>query len=196
MRQVLAAGVRWGYLSVNAAGADAVRMPTAPPKVIRPFQSWEEVDAVAAEAGRFGALVRFACATGLRPQEWQALQWRDLDHLGRTVRIERAVQDGRIAASGKTDGSLRTVVLQQRALDALGSLPRPIDGQAPVFPSPDGASSTCRTSAAASGSPPWTLRGSTAVRSMRCGIASPRSPSQRAHPWSGSVDNSATLTRG
>jgi integrase len=138
MRQVLEAGVRWGYLGFNPAGPMAVQMPSAPPKEIRPFESWDEVEAVASEAGRYGALVRFACATGLRPQEWQALEWGDLDFVNRRVRVLRAVQDGQVRASAKTDGSLRTVVLQQRAMDAVRSLPRPLDSHTLVFPSPDG----------------------------------------------------------
>jgi integrase len=138
MRQVLEVGVRWGYTAFNAAGPKAVQIPTAPPKEIRPFESWDEVERVVAKAGVYGPLVIFACATGLRPQEWQALEWRDLDFTNRRVRVLRAVQDGKVSASAKTDGSLRTVVLQQRALDALGSLVRPLDGRTPVFPAPDG----------------------------------------------------------
>src|SRR5205814_1784438 len=74
MRQVLEAGVRWGYTGFNAA--KAVPMPTPSQPDVRPFESWVEVDAVAASAGYYAPLVVFACATGLRPQEWQALEWR------------------------------------------------------------------------------------------------------------------------
>ena len=138
MRQVLAAGVRWDYLLRNPAGPGAVNMPPVPPKDIRPFESWGEVDAVAAKAGRYAALITFACATGLRPQEWMALQWRDVDLPKRQLRISRTVQNGKVAPGGKTDGSLRTVSLQRRAVDALQSLPRPIDGSTLIFQSPEG----------------------------------------------------------
>jgi integrase len=138
MRQVLAVGVRWGYLSINPAGPDMVRMPTVPPRSVRPFESWDEVYVVAKHAGPYGSLIVFACATGLRPAEWQALEWRDLDFARREVRVCRTLQDGKVASGAKTDGSLRTVVLQKHALEAVGSLPRPINGRALVFPSPHG----------------------------------------------------------
>jgi integrase len=137
-RQVLAAGVRWEYLARNPAGPDAVQMPTASVTEITPFVSWEEVEAVAAHARWFGPLVIFACATALRPQEWQALRWSDLDVGNRLCRVMRTVQDGKVASAGKTNGSLRTVVLQQRALNALAELPRPLDSRQLVFPAPEG----------------------------------------------------------
>ncbi len=37
------------------------------------------------------ALVLFACASGLRPQEWQALQWRDVDQADGCLRVNRTV---------------------------------------------------------------------------------------------------------
>lgn len=139
MRQVLEQGVRWGYLTVNPAGAGLVRMPSATPSDVRPLESWAEVYAVADAAGAYGPLVAFACATGLRPEEWRALAWHEVDHRARTVRVVRtAGKDGAIRGTTKTDGSLRTVVLQQRALDALAGLPRPIDSRQLVFPAPDG----------------------------------------------------------
>ncbi len=38
----------------------------------RPFETWTEIGAVAAKAGRYGPLVVFAAATGMRP----ASGWR------------------------------------------------------------------------------------------------------------------------
>jgi integrase len=52
--------------------------PVRPEK--RPFETWEDVEAVADEIDpRFRALVIFAAGTGLRPGEWIALERRDLD---------------------------------------------------------------------------------------------------------------------
>jgi integrase len=46
----------------------------------RPFESWPELDAVAAKLSpRYRPMVIFAAATGLRPAEWLALEWRDVD---------------------------------------------------------------------------------------------------------------------
>lgn len=96
--------------------------------------------AIEAVAGaNAAALVRFACASGLRPQEWQALRWMDLDFSNRHCRVLRVVRDGKVEAAAKTDGSLRTVKLQQLALDALRSLPRPLDGRTLVFSAPGGS---------------------------------------------------------
>ncbi len=45
----------------------------------RPFESWAELEAVAARLGpRYGPMVIFAAATGLRPGEWIALERRDI----------------------------------------------------------------------------------------------------------------------
>jgi integrase len=138
MRQTLDAGVRWSYLQRNPAGREFVRVPPPSATEVRPFESWSEVDAVASAAGRDGPLIRFACATGLRPQEWQVLEWRDLDLVRRSCRVGRTLQNGCVASLGKTHTSLRTVALQRRAVDALAELPRPLDRGRLVFPSADG----------------------------------------------------------
>lgn len=135
MRQVLDFGVQCGYLEANAAARTKAPQPAR--RDVRPFESWEQVEAVAAKAGRYGPLIVFACATGLRPQEWRALEWRDVDLNARELRVSRTIRDEQIEAAGKTDGSLRTVALQQRALDALDRMPRPIGGGL-IFPAPDG----------------------------------------------------------
>src|SRR5215211_8589490 len=111
-----------GDLARNPAGPGAVEMPSAPPTNVRPFET----------------LVVFACATGLRPQEWQALEWQDVDVAGRHCRIRRTVGDGLVVSVAKMDGSLRRVSLQQRALDAFAELPRPLDGRLLVFPAAEG----------------------------------------------------------
>lgn len=87
---------------------------------------------------RARALVRFATATGLRPQEWQALRWQDVDVSGRTVHVRQTIRDNLIAAAAKTDGSLRSVSLQAHGVEALDLLPRPLIRSALVFPSKEG----------------------------------------------------------
>ena len=137
MRQILNAGVEWGYLASNPA--KRVRGPKSKPPRVRPFESWAEVDAVAAQLATCdAALVRFITATGLRPQEWQVLRWFDLDVRGRTCRVQRTYSDGTEQELGKTSAARRTIVLQQRALEALAMLPRPLDRNQLVFTSPDG----------------------------------------------------------
>lgn len=141
LRQVLAAGVRWEYLTRNPASV--VKLPPPVPTDVRPFESWADVGAVAEAAGTFGgvqatALVQFATATGLRPQEWQALPWRDLDLTGHVVHVRQTLRDGGIVTVAKTEAAVRTVSLQSRAVWALDRLARPINRDALVFRSPDG----------------------------------------------------------
>jgi integrase len=85
---------------------------------------------------RFGPLVLFAAATGLRPGEWIALEHRDIDRDARVLYVRRAYRNGRIKWP-KTDASIRAVPLQTIALAALERLPG--SGPSPlVFPSPHG----------------------------------------------------------
>jgi integrase len=103
----------------------------------RPVESWDELNALASELGpRFGPLVIFAAATGLRPGEWMALEHRDIDPDARVVYVRRAWRNGRLK-SPKTDASIRAVPLQAIALAALERLPA--DASSPlVFPTPSG----------------------------------------------------------
>jgi integrase len=92
---------------------------------------------LAAEIGpRYGPLVLFAAATGLRPGEWIALEHRDIDPDARVAYVRRAYRNGRVKCP-KTAASVRAVPLQAIALGALERLPR--NGRSPlVFPSPNG----------------------------------------------------------
>jgi integrase len=135
-RQVLAQGVEWGYLDENPTRPKAVKAPPAEQKEVFPFESWDEVMKVASNAGRFGPLIRFACATGLRPQEWIALRWGDVAK--DTIFIESFVVDGKESKYGKTDQSRRSVVLSVQARDALRGNIRGIRPEALVFPAAQG----------------------------------------------------------
>lgn len=138
MRQVLRAGVTWGYLAANPARPAAVKSPPSKPPDILPFESWDEVFWVAREAGRYGQLVVFACATGLRPEEWSALQWRDIDGAARRCLVRRTYASGELRSEGKREASLRTVLLADVALEALDELPQPLRPDQLVFPATEG----------------------------------------------------------
>jgi integrase len=137
LRQVLARAVSWGLLDVNPAKL-GVENPQRRYTEKRPFESWDELQALAGKLGpRHGPMVLFAAATGLRPGEWLALEHRDVDREAKVVYVRRTLRNGRIKTP-KTKASLRAVPLQAVAFAALDELWRP-DPESPLlFPSARG----------------------------------------------------------
>jgi integrase len=122
LRQVLARAVVWGLLDRNPA-KEGVDNPQRRRTEKRPFESWAELDTVAARLGpRYGPMVLFAAATGMRPGEWIALEQRDIDTDQRVAYVRRAFTKGRLKCT-KTEASVRAVPLQAIALAALERLP-------------------------------------------------------------------------
>jgi hypothetical protein len=117
VRQTLSRAVVWGMLDINPAKV-GVDNPTPRRKEQHPFESWEELEAVAAALGeRYGPMILFAAATGLRPAEWVALEWRDIDRDERVACVRRSYTRRELKLP-KTEASLRAVPLQGRAVDA------------------------------------------------------------------------------
>jgi integrase len=136
LRQVLGRAVSWGLIDVNPA-KQGIDNPQRRYTEKRPFESWAELEALAAELGpRHGPLVLFAAATGLRPGEWIALEQRDIDRNARVAYVRRAYRNGRLKCP-KTEASVRAVPLQAIALAALERLPA--SASPLVFPSPNGS---------------------------------------------------------
>jgi integrase len=122
LRQVLSRAVVWGMIDVNPAKL-GVDNPSPRRREQRPFESWAELDAVAANLGpRYAPMVVFAAATGLRSGEWVALEQRDVDREARVVYVRRAFTKGRLKCT-KTEASRRAVPLQAIALDAIERQP-------------------------------------------------------------------------
>src|SRR5215211_9013224 len=122
LRQVLARAVVWGMINLNPAKL-GVDNPSPRRGEQRPFESWAELDALVAKlSARYRPMVIFAAATGLRPAEWLALEWRDIVLEARVVYVHRSFTKGRLKCP-KTEASRRAVPLQTSALEAIGQQP-------------------------------------------------------------------------
>jgi integrase len=125
LRQVLRYGVRCKYLDENAAAL----IPNPVPRhgEMKIF-SWPELEVVAAELPpRYRAIPIFAGGTGLRPEEWIALERRDVDREHRVVSVQRVFANGKLSEYPKTDRSRRRVPLRMRVLEALDWMPSRVD---------------------------------------------------------------------
>jgi hypothetical protein len=120
LRQVLNRAVAWKLIEENPA--KGVPNPGRRCREQRPFESWEQIRALADRLGpTFGPMVVFAAATGLRPSELFALEYRDIDRAAGVVQIRRAYANGRVKHT-KTRLSRRAVPLQAIAVEALDQL--------------------------------------------------------------------------
>jgi integrase len=133
--------VRWDYIARNPAKL-AGRNRQPPPRVVRAFTR-AEPDAIALElSAPYRPLPTFAAATGLRPEEWAALERRDIDRRAGVVNVLRTVTGGKskdtpldVVDLAKTSVSRRQVPLTRRALAALDGLPPRLDTPR-LFPAP------------------------------------------------------------
>jgi integrase len=126
VKQVLAQAERWEWLERSPARHIANPKPKAPE--IQPFESWAEIEAIAEEFHpRFAAIPLFAVGTGLRPEEWIALERRDVDRSEGVVQVRRVYSQGVLKECAKTSRQRRRVPLRQRVLDALDALPPRLD---------------------------------------------------------------------
>jgi integrase len=136
LRQVLEQAERWQWIDRNPARY--VKNPKPKRPEIQPFESWEEMDAIADELDpRFAAIPVFAAGTGLRPEEWIALERRDLDREAGVVTVERVYSQGRLKPCAKTSRQRRRVPLRQRVRDALEAIPPRLDSPL-LFPAARG----------------------------------------------------------
>ena len=126
LRQVLNRAVAWGVLDFNPA-KQGVPNTQRRPKEKRPFESWAQIEAIAARLGPvYGPMVIFCAATGLRPSELFGLEQHDIDHEAGVVYVRRAYANGRIKNT-KTRLSTRAVPLQAKAFEALDRLPASVN---------------------------------------------------------------------
>jgi integrase len=133
LRQALDVACKWHLITTNPA--KAMSNPAPKPREIEPF-SLAEIDMIAAELGPAdGAIVVVASEAALRPEEWIALERRDVR--ADAIVVERVFADKVVRPYGKTVRSRRRVPLTDRASAALGALPARIDTRI-LFPNPQG----------------------------------------------------------
>jgi integrase len=114
-----------------AVAAGRNRQPA--PRPVRAY-SRAELDALALELPpAFAPLPLFVAATGLRPEEWQALERRDIDRRAGILTVARTVSSGEVVELGKTTRSRRQLPLSRRAFVALDAIPPRLDTPR-VFP--------------------------------------------------------------
>jgi integrase len=186
-RQVLARAVVWGLLDVNPA-KQGVENPQRRRTEKHPFESWEDLEALADRLGsRLGPMVLFAAATGMRPGEWVALEQRDIDRAGPVAYVNRSFSKGRLTHP-KTESSIRAVPLQALVRSPRSSSYRRVAPATCSSRPSAAATSTCTTSETATGSRPSSPSGSspsaastisgTRSRPSLCVPASPPSSSR------------------
>jgi integrase len=102
-----------------------------------PFESWDEVEAVAAELDpRYRAIPIVAAGTGLRPEELFGLHRSDVDRDRRRLHVHRRFTGGAVKEGTKT-GAERFVPFGERVLHVLDAMPIRIDTKI-LFPAPRG----------------------------------------------------------
>jgi integrase len=138
-RQALAWGLQRQLVTRDAsAGIRNPKRSRHERREIHPFETWVEVETVAAELDRrYRAIPVVAVGCGLRPEELFGLHRADVDRTGGVLHVRRRFTGGVLKDGGKTAGSVRTVPLRKVVLDALEAMPPRIDTPV-LFPAPRG----------------------------------------------------------
>jgi integrase len=123
LHNALKQAVKWGLLSRNPS--DLVELPKVPHKERRVLSPDEAADFLeAAEVMPHGLIFEFALMTGMRPEEYLALQWSDVDFERGTAQVRRALVRHKKSWSfeePKTARSRRTVFLPAPLLQKLAA---------------------------------------------------------------------------
>jgi integrase len=126
LRQVLSYAVRTKLAAENVA--QLVPNPEPKRREVPTFGTWEELERLAEELPpERRSLPVLVAGTGLRPEEWLALERRDLDLKTGVLQVRRVYTDGRVKEYGKQDRSIRRIPLRSRVVGALEAHPWRID---------------------------------------------------------------------
>jgi integrase len=126
-RQVLEYAVAMNLIEQNPT-ARIRNTRAATRKEQRPFASWEEIEAIAAEMDpRFAAIPIVLVGTGLRPEELFALERGDLDLEAGVISVERVYSQRVLKEPKKSSRQRRRVPLRARVVEALRTLPPRLD---------------------------------------------------------------------
>jgi len=123
LNNALQQAVRWRMVKYNAA--DGADLPKASRRVIHPLTEEQVPELLkAAKESEYYCLFLFAVTTGLRPEEYLAIEWSSIDLEARTVRVSRALvweRPGKSWSFGepKTRKGERTVPLPSMTVEAL-----------------------------------------------------------------------------
>lgn len=124
LKHLLSRAVAWGYLKANPAKAiSKTKEPTGRVRYLTP----EEREALLREANPVLRLyILAALHTGARRGELLRLRWVDVDMKARIITFRNT-----------KNGDARSIPMTDTLRDALQTLPRPINAEAPVFPQRD-----------------------------------------------------------
>lgn len=114
--------VEWGNIAVNPCDyAELPRSSRKETKAFSPEQASQFLEF--AKHNRHGLIFEFALITGMRPEEYLALQWKDIDFERCTATVQRAVVwikgSGYKFTETKTAKSRRTIPLPKSILPKL-----------------------------------------------------------------------------
>jgi integrase len=138
-RRMLDAWKRWQWISANPS--DGIRNRAAKAAEVIPVP-WDTLLALEDEIDKRYLLAPvLGGGTGLRPEEYLALEWRDVDLSAGVVYVRRVWSRGRLIELGadgsKTHRQRRRVPLRRIVADRLADWPRRLDTRL-LLPAPEG----------------------------------------------------------
>jgi integrase len=138
-RQVLEYAVAMGVLDRNPA--ERIKNPRVgddPRLKQRPFEDWDQVEAIADEIdARSAAIPIVLVGTGLRPEELWPLERGDVDLDAGVLTVTKVYTQGVLKVPKKSSRQLRRVPLRRRVVEAIRAMPPRIDTKL-LFPAARG----------------------------------------------------------